>query len=213
MASAFTGQRSVPSPCSARGRDGGHVGVVQGVDRHGNPIIVSGNHGHRVGVGTYPRSRVIAYVVPTDCRLPARSSFVQRIRSTHRPRQPNSPRSAERAAHLARRMVRPSGCVFRDDSGRVSERTAAHGPVGFSSRARHGRFESAFAEYRVQALLRPQDAAITGSPAATSPAADHLGIDAAVGMAEIMQQRPRDGEVADAGCPDRRRWRRSARCV
>ncbi len=51
-----------------RGRRGGHVGVVSGVDTHGNPIIISGNHGHRVGEATYPRARVIAYVMPTDHR-------------------------------------------------------------------------------------------------------------------------------------------------
>jgi uncharacterized protein (TIGR02594 family) len=49
----------------SRGPNGGHVGVVSGVDKRGNPIIVSGNHGHRVGIGTYPRSRVLAYVLPT----------------------------------------------------------------------------------------------------------------------------------------------------
>jgi len=48
-----------------RGKHGGHVGVVSGVDAHGNPIIISGNHNRRVGEGIYPRSRVIAYVVPT----------------------------------------------------------------------------------------------------------------------------------------------------
>jgi len=51
-----------------RGKTGGHVGVVTGVDPHGNPIILSGNHGNRVGEGIYPRSRVIAYVMPTDSR-------------------------------------------------------------------------------------------------------------------------------------------------
>jgi len=51
-----------------RGRTGGHVGVVTGVDPHGNPIIISGNHGHRVGEGIYPASRVIAYVMPTESR-------------------------------------------------------------------------------------------------------------------------------------------------
>lgn len=45
-------------------RRGGHVGFVEGFDRRGNPIIVSGNHGHRVGVGAYPRGRVLAYVAP-----------------------------------------------------------------------------------------------------------------------------------------------------
>ena len=48
-----------------RGKRGGHVGVVSGVDAHGNPIIISGNHNRRVGEGVYPRSRVIAYVMPT----------------------------------------------------------------------------------------------------------------------------------------------------
>jgi uncharacterized protein (TIGR02594 family) len=45
-------------------RGGGHVGVVSGIDRHGNPIIVSGNHGHRVAESTYPRGRIYAYVLP-----------------------------------------------------------------------------------------------------------------------------------------------------
>lgn len=49
-----------------RGKRGGHVGVVSGVDSHGNPIIISGNHNKRVGEAVYARSRVIAYVMPTD---------------------------------------------------------------------------------------------------------------------------------------------------
>jgi uncharacterized protein (TIGR02594 family) len=49
----------------SRGRNGGHVGIVTGVDANGNPIIISGNHGKRVGEATYPRNRVIAYVMPT----------------------------------------------------------------------------------------------------------------------------------------------------
>jgi uncharacterized protein (TIGR02594 family) len=48
-----------------RGKRGGHVGIVTGIDSNGNPIIISGNHGHRVGEATYPRQRVIAYVMPT----------------------------------------------------------------------------------------------------------------------------------------------------
>jgi uncharacterized protein (TIGR02594 family) len=47
-----------------RGKNGGHVGVVSGFDNHGNPIIISGNHNKRVGVGVYPRERIYAYVVP-----------------------------------------------------------------------------------------------------------------------------------------------------
>lgn len=46
----------------SRGRRGGHVGVVTGFTAGGDPIIVSGNHGRRVGEGVYSRSRVIAYV-------------------------------------------------------------------------------------------------------------------------------------------------------
>ena len=42
-------------------RGGGHVGVVTGYDSRGNPITISGNHGHKVGVGTYNRRIVIAY--------------------------------------------------------------------------------------------------------------------------------------------------------
>jgi len=46
-------------------RGGGHVGVVSGIDASGNPIIVSGNHNHRVAESTYPRGRIYAYVMPT----------------------------------------------------------------------------------------------------------------------------------------------------
>jgi uncharacterized protein (TIGR02594 family) len=45
-------------------RGGGHVGVVSGVDSSGNPIIISGNHNRKVAESVYPRSRIIAYVVP-----------------------------------------------------------------------------------------------------------------------------------------------------
>ena len=45
---------------------GGHVGVVSGIDPHGNPIVVSGNHGHRVAEAVYPRGRVYAYVMPAS---------------------------------------------------------------------------------------------------------------------------------------------------
>jgi uncharacterized protein (TIGR02594 family) len=42
-------------------RGGGHVGVVAGFSGR-NPVLISGNHGDRVGVGVYPAQRVIAYV-------------------------------------------------------------------------------------------------------------------------------------------------------
>lgn len=43
-------------------RGGGHVGVVTGFDRHGNPIIISGNHNKRVAEARYSKARVYAYV-------------------------------------------------------------------------------------------------------------------------------------------------------
>lgn len=59
---------SGPAPGSiavlSRGRRGGHVGIVRGTDANGNPIIYSGNHNRRWGEAIYPRSRVIAYVMP-----------------------------------------------------------------------------------------------------------------------------------------------------
>ncbi|KIZ34591.1 MULTISPECIES: TIGR02594 family protein [Rhodopseudomonas] len=48
----------------SRGKRGGHVGIVSGIDPHGNPIVVSGNHGHRVAESVYPRGRIYAYVMP-----------------------------------------------------------------------------------------------------------------------------------------------------
>jgi hypothetical protein len=52
-----------------RGHNGGHVDVVSGVDAKGAPIIISGNHTRTgVGEGVYARSRVIAYVLPTEQR-------------------------------------------------------------------------------------------------------------------------------------------------
>lgn len=45
---------------------GGHVGVVTGVDPNGNPIVISGNYNHTTAVAVYPRSRVVAYVMPTN---------------------------------------------------------------------------------------------------------------------------------------------------
>jgi uncharacterized protein (TIGR02594 family) len=49
----------------ARRGGGGHVGVVSGFDAGGNPIIISGNHGRRVGESRYQRARVVAYVTPS----------------------------------------------------------------------------------------------------------------------------------------------------
>jgi len=49
---------------AAGGSAGGHVGVVSGIDPNGNPIIISGNHGHTVAEAVYPRGRIFAYVMP-----------------------------------------------------------------------------------------------------------------------------------------------------
>jgi uncharacterized protein (TIGR02594 family) len=48
----------------SRGRNGGHVGVVSGVDAKGNVIVVSGNHNNTVAESVYPRRRIFAYVMP-----------------------------------------------------------------------------------------------------------------------------------------------------
>lgn len=54
-------------------RGGGHVGVVTGLDPNGNPIVISGNTWNRTSRGkhtvleqVYSRSRVYAYVLPTN---------------------------------------------------------------------------------------------------------------------------------------------------
>ena len=48
----------------SRGRGGGHVGVVSGIDASGNPIVVSGNNGNRVREAPVSRGRIYAYVMP-----------------------------------------------------------------------------------------------------------------------------------------------------
>jgi len=51
---------------SRKGPNNGHVGIVRGTDGKGNPIIVSGNHGNAVSQSTYPKERVMGYVMPPD---------------------------------------------------------------------------------------------------------------------------------------------------
>ncbi len=48
----------------SRGRGGGHVGIVSGIDSRGNPIIISGNYNRRVAEAPISRSRIYAYVMP-----------------------------------------------------------------------------------------------------------------------------------------------------
>lgn len=39
-----------------------HVGIVKDFNRNGDPIIISGNHGRKVGEGVYSKHRILAYV-------------------------------------------------------------------------------------------------------------------------------------------------------
>ena len=73
MANSFAsyGQR-ISSPqvgaiaVMGRGRGGGHVGIVSGIDASGNPIVVSGNNGNRVREAPIARGRIYAYVMPAS---------------------------------------------------------------------------------------------------------------------------------------------------
>ena len=72
MASSFAhyGQRISGPQVGAiavmsRGRGGGHVGIITGIDASGNPIMISGNNGNRVREAPISRGRIYAYVMPT----------------------------------------------------------------------------------------------------------------------------------------------------
>ena len=73
MASSFAkyGQRVSGPQVGAiavmtRGRRGGHVGIITGMDARGNPIMISGNNGNRVREAPVSRARIYAYVMPTS---------------------------------------------------------------------------------------------------------------------------------------------------
>jgi uncharacterized protein (TIGR02594 family) len=75
---------------SRKGPNNGHVGIVRGTDGQGNPIIVSGNHGNAVKQSIYPKSRVLAYVMPPDYVLEeitkaARANASANVGATTRP--------------------------------------------------------------------------------------------------------------------------------
>jgi uncharacterized protein (TIGR02594 family) len=53
-----------------RGKGGGHVGVVSGFDKDGDPVIISGNYSRRVAEAVYARGRIIAYVSPDSLGSP-----------------------------------------------------------------------------------------------------------------------------------------------
>ncbi|WP_027584035.1 TIGR02594 family protein [Bradyrhizobium sp. Ai1a-2] len=73
MASSFAryGQR-VSGPqvgaiaVMSRGRRGGHVGIITGIDAKGNPIMISGNNGNRVREAPVSRGKIYAYVMPEN---------------------------------------------------------------------------------------------------------------------------------------------------
>ena len=48
----------------SRGRSGGHVGIITGIDAAGNPIMISGNNHNRVREAPISRGRIYAYVMP-----------------------------------------------------------------------------------------------------------------------------------------------------
>ena len=50
----------------SRGRGGGHVGIVSGIDANGNPIVISGNFRNRVAEAAISRERIYAYVMPSS---------------------------------------------------------------------------------------------------------------------------------------------------
>jgi len=66
-----------------RGKNGGHVGVVTGVDDDGRILVISGNHNKRVGIGRYPRERIYAYVMPHRTSSGQSSQFVQTTLSSY----------------------------------------------------------------------------------------------------------------------------------
>ena len=73
MASSFAGYgQRISGPqvgaiaVMSRGRRGGHVGIVSGMDANGNPIVISGNNGNRVREAAISRGRIYAYVMPSS---------------------------------------------------------------------------------------------------------------------------------------------------
>ena len=165
-----------------RGKNGGHVGVVTGVDENGNPVIISGNHNKRVGQAIYPRSRVIAYVMPADAPAPITQLAARRNPAREAPRaSPPAEKGlvgpitellaaieaeqtrAERAARLVRRAQRvQTRAVQPTPQARPASRPVPHRVVQQApdqqSRARDVPLDPALAEFlglRDRAPRRP----------------------------------------------------------
>ena len=73
MASSFAGYgQRISGPqvgaiaVMSRGRRGGHVGIVSGMDASGKPIVISGNNGNRVREAAISRGRIYTYVMPSS---------------------------------------------------------------------------------------------------------------------------------------------------
>ena len=71
MASSFANYgRRVSGPqvgaiaVMSRGRRGGHVGIITGIDASGKPIMISGNNRNRVREAPVSRGRIYTYVMP-----------------------------------------------------------------------------------------------------------------------------------------------------
>jgi uncharacterized protein (TIGR02594 family) len=116
----------------SRGKRGGHVGVVSGIDSQGNPIIISGNHNKHVGEAVYPRARVIAYVMPTG-RRPATTQLAARGSSDNALAGLDSPiaellaaieAEQNRAEHTARPAAPPRPAVPHRAIQRAPDRPA-----------------------------------------------------------------------------------------
>jgi uncharacterized protein (TIGR02594 family) len=106
-----------------RGKRGGHVGVVSGIDGQGNPIIISGNHNKRVGEAVYPRWRVIAYVMPTEHR-----SGTTQLAARGAPEHAFDSPIAELLAAIEReqnRAARPAAPPQRAAPDRIAPRAAS----------------------------------------------------------------------------------------
>jgi uncharacterized protein (TIGR02594 family) len=65
------------------GPQNGHVGIVRGTDGLGNPILVSGNSANMVRQSSYPKNRVLAYVMPPDYVLEDMAASARASANSH----------------------------------------------------------------------------------------------------------------------------------
>lgn len=65
--SSVSGPKRGAIAVMSRGKRGGHVGIVM-EDKGKYVKVLSANHGGRVGIGLYPKSRIYSYRWPNDAR-------------------------------------------------------------------------------------------------------------------------------------------------